>query len=195
MISLMVFSIFFGAGNLIFPPLIGKQAGVNVFTTMLFFSITAIIFPILGIIAVAKSDGLRNLADKVDPVFSIIFTIAAYLAIGPALAMPRAGTLPFEIAISPYISPNVSKSLILFIYTTVFFGIVYWLSLNPNKLLGRISKITSPIFLVLILMLFIGTFLKPMGSYANPEPLYAKNMGLQGFLDGYLTLDALAGLK
>ena len=195
MISLMVFSIFFGAGNLIFPPLIGKQAGVNVFTTMLFFSITAIIFPILGIIAVAKSDGLRNLADKVDPVFSIIFTIAAYLAIGPALAMPRAGTLPFEIAISPYISPNVSKSLILFIYTTVFFGIVYWLSLNPNKLLGRISKITSPIFLVLILMLFIGTFLKPMGSYANPKPLYAKNMGLQGFLDGYLTLDALAGLN
>lgn len=195
MISLMVFSIFFGAGNLIFPPLIGKQAGVNVFTTMLFFSITAIIFPILGIIAVAKSDGLRNLANKVDPVFSIIFTIAAYLAIGPALAMPRAGTLPFEIAISPYISPNVSKSLILFIYTTVFFGIVYWLSLNPNKLLGRISKITSPIFLVLILMLFIGTFLKPMGSYANPEPLYAKNMGLQGFLDGYLTLDALAGLN
>ena len=195
MISLMVFSIFFGAGNLIFPPLIGKQAGVNVFTTMLFFSITAIIFPILGIIAVAKSDGLRNLANKVDPVFSIIFTIAAYLAIGPALAMPRAGTLPFEIAISPYISPNVSKSLILFIYTTVFFGIVYWLSLNPNKLLGRISKITSPIFLVLILMLFIGTFLKPMRSYANPEPLYAKNMGLQGFLDGYLTLDALAGLN
>ena len=179
MISLMVFSIFFGAGNLIFPPLIGKQAGVNVFTTMLFFSITAIIFPILGIIAVAKSDGLRNLTDKVDPVFS----------------MPRAGTLPFEIAISPYISPNVSKSLILFIYTTVFFGVVYWLSLNPNKLLGRISKITSPIFLVLILMLFIGTFLKPMGSYANPEPLYAKNMGLQGFLDGYLTLDALAGLN
>ena len=195
MISLMVFSIFFGAGNLIFPPVIGKQAGVNVFTTMLFFSITAIIFPILGIIAVAKSDGLRNLANKVDPVFSIIFTIAAYLAIGPALAMPRAGTLPFEIAISPYISPNVSKNLILFIYTTVFFGVVYWLSLNPNKLLGRISKITSPIFLVLILMLFIGTFLKPMGSYANPEPLYAKNMGLQGFLDGYLTLDALAGLN
>ena len=195
MIGLMVFSVFFGAGNLIFPPIIGKQAGTNVVTTMLFFSITAIIFPILGIIAVAKSNGLRNLANRVDPVFSIIFTIAAYLAIGPALAMPRAGTLPFEIAISPYIPANVPKSLILFIYTTVFFGVVYWLSLSPNKLLERISKITSPIFLVLILMLFVGTFLKPMGGYMPPEPLYAKNMGLQGFLDGYLTLDALAGLN
>ena len=195
MIGLMVFSIFFGAGNLIFPPIIGKQAGTSVFTTMFFFSITAIIFPILGIVAVAKSDGLRNLANRVDPIFSIIFTIAAYLAIGPALAMPRAGTLPFEIAISPYIPANVSKGLILFIYTTVFFGVVYWLSLSPNKLLERISKITSPIFLVLILMLFVGTFLKPMGEYMPPEPLYAKNMGLQGFLDGYLTLDALAGLN
>ena len=195
MIGLMVFSIFFGAGNLIFPPIIGKQAGTSVFTTMFFFSITAIIFPILGIVAVAKSDGLRNLANRVDPIFSIIFTIAAYLAIGPALAMPRAGTLPFEIAISPYIPANVPKGLILFIYTTVFFGVVYWLSLSPNKLLERISKITSPIFLVLILMLFVGTFLKPMGNYLHPEPLYAKNMGLQGFLDGYLTLDALAGLN
>lgn len=190
-----MFSIFFGAGNLIFPPIIGKQAGTNVVTTMLFFSITAIIFPILGVVAVAKSNGLRNLANRVDPIFSIIFTIATYLAIGPALAMPRAGTLPFEIAISPYIPANVSKGLILFIYTTVFFGVVYWLSLSPNKLLERISKITSPIFLVLILMLFVGTFLKPMGGYMPPEPLYAKNMGLQGFLDGYLTLDALAGLN
>lgn len=190
-----MFSIFFGAGNLIFPPIIGKQAGTNVVTTMLFFSITAIIFPILGVVAVAKSNGLRNLANRVDPIFSIIFTIATYLAIGPALAMPRAGTLPFEIAISPYIPANVSKGLILFIYTTVFFGVVYWLSLSPNKLLERISKITSPIFLVLILMLFVGTFLKPMGEYMPPEPLYAKNMGLQGFLDGYLTLDALAGLN
>jgi len=188
MIGLMVFSVFFGAGNLIFPPIIGKQAGTSVFTTMFFFSITAIIFPILGVVAVAKSDGLRNLANRVDPIFSIIFTIAAYLAIGPALAMPRAGTLPFEIAISPYIPANVPKGLILFIYTTVFFGVVYWLSLSPNKLLERISKITSPIFLVLILMLFVGTFLKPMGGYMPPEPLYAKNMGLQGFLDGYLTL-------
>ena len=195
MIGLMVFSVFFGAGNLIFPPIIGKQAGTNVVTTMLFFSITAIIFPILGVVAVAKSNGLRNLANRVDPIFSIIFTIAAYLAIGPALAMPRAGTLPFEIAISPYIPANVPKGLILFIYTTVFFGVVYWLSLSPNKLLERISKITSPIFLVLILMLFVGTFLKPMGGYMPPEPLYAKNMGLQGFLDGYLTLDALAGLN
>ena len=172
MIGLMVFSVFFGAGNLIFPPIIGKQAGTNVVTTMLFFSITAIIFPILGVVAVAKSNGLRNLANRVDPIFS-----------------------PFEIAISPYIPANVPKGLILFIYTTVFFGVVYWLSLSPNKLLERISKITSPIFLVLILMLFVGTFLKPMGEYMPPEPLYAKNMGLQGFLDGYLTLDALAGLN
>lgn len=195
MIGLMTFSLFFGAGNLIFPPMLGKQAGTNLFTTMLFFSITAIIFPILAIVAVAKSDGLKKLANKVDPVFSIIFTVATYLAIGPALAIPRAGTLPFEIAISPYLPAGTSKNLALFIYTTVFFGVVYWISLSPNKLLDRISKITSPIFLIMIFLLFIGTFIKPMGEYLLPETLYSRNGGLQGFLDGYMTLDALAGLN
>ena len=155
MIGLMTFSLFFGAGNLIFPPMLGKQAGTNLFTTMIFFSITAIIFPILAIVAVAKSDGLKKLANKVDPVFSIIFTVATYLAIGPALAIPRAGTLPFEIAMSPYLPAGTSKSLALFIYTTVFFGVVYWISLSPNKLLDRISKITSPIFLIMILTLLV----------------------------------------
>ncbi len=195
MIGIMIFSLFFGAGNLIFPPIIGKQSGTNMFTVMLFFSITAIIFPVLGIIAVAKSDGLKKLSNRVDHVFSIIFTTAVYLAIGPALAMPRAGTVPFEIAISPYLPEGTGVKLVLFIYTTAFFGIVYWLSLSPHKLLDRISKITSPAFLVLVFMLFIGTFIKPMGGYIQPEELYAKNFGLQGFLDGYLTLDALAGLN
>ena len=165
MIGIMIFSLFFGAGNLIFPPIIGKQSGTNMFTVMLFFSITAIIFPVLGIIAVAKSDGLKKLSNRVDHVFSIIFTTAVYLAIGPALATPRAGTVPFEIAISPYLPEGTGVKLVLFIYTTAFFGIVYWLSLSPHKLLDRISKITSPAFLVLVFMLFIGTFIKPMGGY------------------------------
>lgn len=195
MIGLMIFSLFFGAGNLIFPPMIGKEAGTNIPITMIFFAVTAIVFPILGIIAVAKSDGLKNLAGRVDPIFAIVFTVATYLAIGPALAMPRAGTLPFEIAISPYLPKESSVKVALFIYTTVFFGVVYWLSLNPNKLLDRISKITSPVFLVLIFMLFIGTFIKPMGNYPQPAEIYTKNFGLQGFLDGYLTLDALAALN
>lgn len=195
MIGVMIFSLFFGAGNLIFPPIIGKQAGTNMIVTMLFFSITAIIFPILGIIAVAKSEGLKKLSNRVDPVFSVIFTTAVYLALGPALAMPRAGTVPFEIAIAPYLPEGMSAKPILLIYTTVFFGVVYWLSLSPHKLLDRISKITSPAFLVLIFMLFIGTFIKPMGAYGRPEEIYSRNFGLQGFLDGYLTLDALAGLN
>ncbi|RRD38748.1 branched-chain amino acid transport system II carrier protein [Leptotrichia sp. OH3620_COT-345] len=195
MIGLMIFSLFFGAGNLIFPPIIGKEAGTNMPITMIFFAVTAIIFPVLGIIAVAKSNGLKNLAGRVDSVFAIVFTVATYLAIGPALAMPRAGTVPFEIAIAPYLPEGSSVKTALFIYTTIFFGVVYWLSLNPNKLLDRISKITSPVFLILIFMLFLGTFIKPMGNYAQPSEIYSKNLGLQGFLDGYLTLDALAALN
>ena len=195
MIGLMIFSLFFGAGNLIFPPMIGKQAGTNMITAMLFFGITAIVFPILGVVAVSKFDGLKKLSARVDSVFSIIFTVATCLAIGPALAIPRAGVVPFEIAISPYLPKDFSVKLALFVYTTIFFAVVYWISLSPNKLLERIGKITSPIFLILILMLFIGTFIKPMGHYTAPVSQYAANFGIKGFLDGYLTLDALAGLN
>ncbi len=195
MITLMIFSLFFGAGNLIFPPIIGKEAGSNTVTTMMFFALTAIVFPILAVVAVSQSDGLKNLAARVDPVFSIIFTIAVYLSIGPALAIPRAGSVPFEIAVAPYLSSDISLRLALFVYTTIFFLLVYWLSLNPGKLLGRIGKITAPVFLILICMLFIGTFIKPMGMYMPPVGKYKEILGIQGFIDGYMTLDAIAGLN
>ena len=193
-ISLLTFSLFFGAGNLMFPPMLGKEAGTNLLTTMFYFSITAIIFPILAVIAVTRYGGLKKLAERVDSTFALIFTIAAYLAIGPALAIPRAGTLPFEIAVVPYLSEGNMK-IGLLVYSFVFFLIVYWFSLSPNKLLDRIGKILSPAFLLLVILLFIGTFIKPLGAYAQPMEKYSVFYGVHGFLDGYMTLDVLAGLN
>ena len=125
---------FFGVGNLIFPPLLGNQAGSATYISLLAFSVTAVLFPVLGSIVVGKTNGLTNLANRVGPVFSVVFTTAIYLSIGPGLGIPRAGSVPFEMAIAPYIPQTFNLSLARFIYTLVFFIIALFICLKPNKL-------------------------------------------------------------
>ena len=109
--------------NLIFPPLLGNQAGSSTFLALLAFSVTAVVFPVLGSIVVGKTSGLTNLANRVIPVFSVVFTTAIYLSIGPGLGIPRAGSVPFEMVVSPYLPAIFNETLARLIYTLVFFGI------------------------------------------------------------------------
>lgn len=110
-VSLMLFSMFFGAGNFIFPPIVGKMAGTSMWITLAFFSITAVLLPVLGVLAVSETKGLQNLAKRVDKVFASVFTILIYLAIGPMLGIPRAGALPFEISVAPFLPTSVNHQL------------------------------------------------------------------------------------
>lgn len=194
-ISLMLFSLFFGAGNLIFPPFLGQLAGKATWISMLGFLTTAVGFPVLGIVAVAQSGGLHNLAKRVNPMFANIFTVLIYLSIGPCLGIPRAGSLPFEMAVSPYLPSGTSKALALLIFTLIFFSIAYWLSLTPSKLVNRMGKMLTPTLLVLIGIVFIASIFKPMGSYGATADAYAKSPFVKGFLDGYLTMDTIAALN
>ena len=195
LVSLMLFSLFFGAGNLIFPPFLGQSAGTVTWIAMAGFFITAVGFPILGVVAVAKSEGLYNLAKRVNPLFAVVFTALIYLSIGPGLGIPRAGSLPFEMAVAPYLPVGVSKTLALFIFTLVFFSVAYWLALSPSKLVDRMGKVLTPTLLTLIAVIFISSLFKPLGSYGNPVVEYSSNPFLKGFLEGYLTMDTIAALN
>lgn len=195
LVGLMLFSLFFGAGNLIFPPFLGQSAGANTWTAMSTFFITSVGFPILGVVAVAKSNGLPNLAKRVSPLFASIFTILIYLSIGPGLGIPRAGSLPFEMVVAPYLPSSVSSTLALFVFTLVFFSIAYWLSLSPGKLVNRMGKVLTPSLLILILIMFIGSIFRPIGGYGIPQTDYMTNPLVKGFLDGYLTMDTIAALN
>ena len=194
-IGLMLFSLFFGAGNLIFPPFMGEAAGEKTWIVLLGFFVTAVGFPVLGVIAVAKSGGLTNLAKRVNPIFATIFTILIYLSIGPGLGIPRAGSLPFEMAVAPYLPENFSLKLALFIYTLIFFAIAYWLSMSPGKLVDRMGKILTPTLLFLILVIVIGSFIKPLGGYGVAVNGYEVSSFFKGFIDGYLTMDTIAALN
>ncbi len=195
LIGLMLFSLFFGAGNLIFPPFMGEAAGEKTWIVLLGFFITAVGFPVLGVIAVAKSGGLTNLAKRVNPVFATVFTVLIYLSIGPGLGIPRAGSLPFEMAVAPYLPESVSLKLALFLYTLVFFSVAYWLSLSPSKLVDRMGKILTPALLALILIMVAGSFVKPLGNYEVAVNGYETSSFFKGFLDGYLTMDTIAALN
>lgn len=196
LVSLMLFSLFFGAGNLIFPPFLGQSAGTNTWVSMAGFFITAVGFPIMGVIAVAKLGGLRNLANRVNPVFAGVFTVLIYLSIGPCLGIPRAGSLPFEMAVEPFLAgTNVSTTVARLIYTLVFFTVAYWLCLTPSKLVDRIGKFLTPTLLTLITLVFLASIFKPLGGYGVPTGEYVSGPFVKGFLEGYLTMDTIAALN
>ncbi|MGL5379540.1 branched-chain amino acid transport system II carrier protein [Clostridium sp.] len=194
-VGLMLFSLFFGAGNLIFPPFLGQSAGNQVWVALGAFLITSVGFPILGVIAVAKSGGLEKLAARVNPLFATIFTLLIYLSIGPGLGIPRAGSLPFEMVVAPYLPQGVSEIVARFLFTLVFFTVAYWLALSPTKLVDRMGKVLTPTLLVLILVVVIGAIFKPLGGYGEATGAYIDSPFVTGFLEGYLTMDTIAALN
>lgn len=193
-ISIMIFGLFFGSGNLIFPPFLGKNSGSNFLIALLFFSITGIIFPLLAIIGVSKFEGINNLTNMVNNKFTLLYTIAIYLTIGPGLAIPRNGSLPFEISIVPYLKNTDNIILYRLIFTIIFFSIIYYLSLNPKKIVFRLGKILTPILILLIVIIFVSILSRPVNAL-EPSIEYINNPAIKGFLEGYNTMDALAGLN
>lgn len=126
-IGLMLFALFFGAGNMIFPPLLGQAAGENVWPAIIGFLLTGVGLPLLGVIAVALTGSAKGLADKAHPVFGTILIVCIYLTIGPLFAIPRTGTVSYVIAVEPFLGSH-SSGIYLFIFTLIFFGITFsWL--------------------------------------------------------------------
>jgi branched-chain amino acid:cation transporter, LIVCS family len=170
-IRFMLFSLFFGAGSLIFPPFLGQNAGEHTFTAMAGFLLTAIVLPVLGVIVVARFDGLDKLSGKAGKRFAFIFTVLIYLSIGPGLGIPRAASVPFEMAVSPYLPNDANRTLWMVLYSALFFLVALWLCLNPGKLVQRIGRVLTPSLLILLVLLFISFVTK--GNINVAPALYA----------------------
>jgi LIVCS family branched-chain amino acid:cation transporter len=193
-ISFLLFVLFFGSGNLIFPPMLGNQAGTSTFIALIGFAVTAVVFPMLGILAVSKTDGVKNLGNRVGPVFAVVYPAIIFLAIGPGIAIPRNGSLAFEMSVAPYLSEGSMILPARIIYTVLFFGLAYYLCLQPGKLVDRIGKVLTPILLGLILVFFIGAVLTIPTDVAAPTATYDSAF-TTGFVEGYNTMDTLAALN
>ena len=193
----MLFGMFFGAGNLIFPVYMGQLSGANSIPAIIGFCMTGVGLPLLGIaaIGISKSEGLFDASKKVSTWFSYFFTVILYLSIGPLFAIPRTATVSFTTGITPFITAGQTQ-LGLFIYTLIFFALVLLFSLRPSKIMTWIGKYINSIFFVLLFCLLALSFIKPIGSFTSVQPTdgYISQPFFTGLLEGYNTMDALASL-
>ncbi|WP_086427810.1 branched-chain amino acid-like transporter carrier protein BrnQ3 [Staphylococcus cornubiensis] len=196
-IGFMLFAIFFGAGNLIFPPSLGLESGQFFWPSILAFVITGIGLPLMGVMVGAlDKQGYIGSINKIHPVFSIVFLVSIYLTIGPLFAIPRTASTSFEMTVTPII--HSSSPVWLFVFSVVYFLIVLYLCLNPGKIVDRIGAILTPLLLITIIAMIIKGFVDFGGSAqnaANPEA-YTSALGgfSKGFTEGYLTMDAIAAI-
>ena len=192
LVGFTLFSMFFGAGNLIFPPFLGAQAGTATWPAFIGFAMSAIGLPVLGVIAVARSGGLAALAGRVHPRFAAVFTLLIYLSIGPCLAIPRTASTSFEM-LAPLVGGGAARQLV---YSALFFAAAFLVALRPEKLTDRLGKLLCPALIVLIVVLFAGCLLHPPAAhYAAAGEPYTALPAAAGFLAGYQTMDTIAALN
>lgn len=193
-----LFGMFFGAGNLIFPVHLGQLAGYNAIPAMIGFVITAVGIPILGVAAIGNthSDGLQSLANKVGKGYGYVLTCLLYLTIGPFFAIPRCATTSFTTGIVPMLGGNISESTALLIFSLIFFALVLFFSLRPANITVWIGKIINPFFLIFLTVLVVAALMNPGAavSEVQPDSAYQSGVLFTGFIEGYGTMDAIAGL-
>lgn len=196
LLASLIFGMFFGAGNLIFPAHLGQLAGGNWLSAGGGFLISATLLPLAALIALSRtrSTGIYDFAKPVAGWYGALFLILNHLALGPLFATPRTAALGYQFSFGNVI-PAKYNQLGLFIFSAIFFGMAYFLSTRETNLLKVIGKILNPAFLLLILGLFLIAFLHPFGSLSHTATtVYQHTAASSGFLEGYNTMDALAAL-
>ena len=196
-VASMLFGMFFGAGNLIFPVYMGQQAGSHVWAAVAGFLITGVGMPLLGVAALglSRSSSLFDLSQKVNRPYAMFFTCLLYLTIGPFFAIPRCATTSFTVGLEQVL-PAGHARLYLLLFSLIFFAAVLFFALRPGKILVWIGKVLNPIFLLFLGILVVVALLSPSASISAVAPVgsYAAQPFFTGFLEGYNTMDALASL-
>lgn len=196
-VGFMLFAIFFGAGNLIFPPNLGFASGQFFWPAIFGFILTGVGLPLLGIIVGSLDEsGYKGVLHRINPVFGILFLSAVYLTIGPLFAIPRTGATSYEMAVLPFLKAPSAMSLLIF--TIVFFGITLWLAINPSKMVDRVGAILTPLLLIsIIALVVVSIFLLSDTSPVKAQADVYTNLNtsfFSGFTSGYQTMDAIAAI-
>ncbi|MEI2266527.1 branched-chain amino acid transport system II carrier protein [Erwinia sp. CGal63] len=191
-LGFMTFALFVGAGNIIFPPMVGIQSGEHVWIAALGFLLTAVGLPVITVIALARvGGGIDALSSPIGKAAGIVLATVCYLAVGPLFATPRTATVSFEVGIAPLTGDN---PLPLFIYSLIYFALVIGISLYPGKLLDTVGHILAPLKIVALAVLGIAALIWPAGGLSPATETYQHGAFSSGFINGYLTMDTLGAL-
>ena len=191
-LGFMTFALFVGAGNIIFPPMVGIQSGEHVWMAAIGFLITAVGLPVITVIALARvGGGIDALSSPIGKAAGLLLATVCYLAVGPLFATPRTATVSFEIGIAPLTGDG---PLPLFIYSVVYFVLVMGISLYPGKLLDTVGHVLAPLKILALAVLGVAALLWPAGGIAPATDAYQHAAFSNGFVNGYLTMDTLGAL-
>ena len=191
--GLMTFALFLGAGNIIFPPLLGHMAGTELLMAMLGFLLTGVGLPLLGVMACAKAGGgLEKLTAILPRRMALLFSVILYSAIGPLFASPRTAVVSYELGLAPFLGEQGSMSLMLF--SLVFFAVALYLAMFPGKLLDTIGKFITPMLVAVLVVIAIGAVFFPQGGMGVPVDAMITDGFFSGFREGYQTMDTLGAL-
>lgn len=186
-IGFALFAMFFGAGNLIFPPFLGHAVGSKFAIGIIGFICTGVGLPLLAILSTTKGDGtFENMASKIGPKFAIIFTTLLFAAIGPMLAIPRTAATTYELAINPFF-PSISP----FTSMVIYFGVNLIFVLKESSIIDTIGKYLTPALLIILSVIILKGILFPIGEIVSTD---ATSVLATSLTEGYQTMDALAGL-
>lgn len=187
-----LFAIFFGAGNLIFPPYLGVVAKSSWVEVMLGFLLSDPVLPILGVIVTVMLGGKAEaLGKRVNPLFASALGLLIILTIGPLYAIPRTGATTHEIFIRPLLPENISSqtSMIVKVITCfAFFALTLYLVLNEGKVIEIIGKYLTPGLLIILALVVVVSIVKPPGPIVHSDE---KGMFVRGLKEGYQTMDAM----
>ncbi|MEM7185048.1 MAG: branched-chain amino acid transport system II carrier protein [Bacteroidota bacterium] len=180
-----LFSLFFGAGNLILPPFLGHNAGSGWVWVALGFVVSAVVLPIMAIYGHARLQGtMLDFAKKVSPGFALLYALIVY-AISSALPSPRTASVTYEMAIQPYF--ELSSLWV----STIYFALVLVFVLNRNRILSIIGKFLTPLIIFILCLIIV------LGVIGVESPMRASIFGntlIAGVLEGYQTFDAIGGV-
>ena len=192
-LSLMLFALFFGAGNMIFPPAMGQLAGTNVWAALAGFIFTDVGLPLLAIAAVVFAGrSLDTMAGRAGKKFGKFFIILIYLLIGPFFAIPRTGSVSFEMVVTPFLGADTNPMVFSLIFTILFFSAVYILSANPTKIVSIVGRVLTPILLIAVFIIGLTAVINPIGTLGEPVGDYNTIAFFKGMVEGYMAMDALA---
>lgn len=194
-IGLALFAMFFGAGNLIFPPELGVKAGPMWFVGFICFLLADAGLAVLGVIAMNKVNGdINNITGTIGKKAAVIINTVVILCIGPGVAIPRTATVSYELGAAPVFKLGASGAP-LAIYSFVFFAVVLALTIRPSKVVDIVGKFLTPFLVLALLVLIVMGFINPGGSVSTPiEGYNTAEVVKYGINQGYQTMDGMAAL-
>ncbi|MFC4760368.1 branched-chain amino acid transport system II carrier protein [Fructobacillus durionis] len=195
MVSL-IFGMFFGAGNLIFPVHLGQLAGAAWGQATFGFILSAVLLPLLALVAlgVTRSSSVFDLIKPLGPRVSVVFVVVLHFCLGPLVVAPRTATVAYSFSFENWLPANYQQ-IGLFVFALVYFILVYWSCLKADAITSVIGKYLNPAFLILLAIVFILALVWPMGNlHQHVTSSYQTAPILSSAIEGYNTVDALASL-